>query len=272
MEKESLIQNKLSGPRVHPTAIVSQDTELADDVEIGPFALIEGKVKIGRGCRIGGRAMIGSEHGEVIIGENNRFAPMSFVGGPPQDISYKNERTTLVIGNNNTFREFCTISIGTAKGKGTSVQDNNYFMAYTHLGHDVRCGSNVVVANDSHIAGHTIIEDHVKIMGVCAFQQNVTVGKYVFLAGASVVTKDLLPFTQAQGNYAVSRATNKVGLQRSGVSADRVANIHKAVRSVLMGGRTIEESIAMIESECEMNEDIRYMIEFIRSSRRGIAR
>lgn len=258
--------------RIHPSAVISDQCELADDVVVGPYALIEGKVKLGPGCVVHSRAVIGSAFGEVTAGANNQFYPMSFVGGPPQDLSYKNDRTTLVIGDNNVFREFCSVSIGTARGKGTRIADNNFFMAYTHLGHDVQCGSHVVVANDSHIAGHTVLEDHVKIMGVCAFQQRVTIGRHVFIAGASVISKDILPFTQAQGNYAASRATNKIGLQRAGFSPERVQNIHKAVRAVIMGGRTIQEAIEKIEAECQMTEDIEYMIRFMKDSKGGISR
>ena len=197
---------------------------------------------------------------------------MSYVGGPPQDLTYNNEVTTAVVGDNNHFREFCTVNLGTAKGKGTSVGSNNYFMSYTHLGHDVHVHNNVVVANDTHIAGHVILEDNVKVMGVCACNQHVRVGKFAFMAGGSVVNKDIMPFTQAQGNFAISRATNKIGLQRSGYSDSRISNIHKAVRLVLMGSNTMDEAMQRMRDECEVNEDIEYMISFIQESKRGIGR
>lgn len=259
--------------KIHPSSVVGPDVELADDVEIGPYCLIQGKVKIGRGTFVEGHVTLGSRHGILEIGEHNNFAPGAVIGGPPQDITYKAEPTKLRIGNHNTFREFSTVNIATAKGgKETVIGDHNYLMAYTHVGHDCRIGNHVVIANDSHIAGHSVIEDNVTIGGVCAFNQHTMVGKGSFIAGSSVVNKDILPFSRAQGNYAVCRATNKVGLSRKGFPPEEVENIHRAIRIILMGSDTIEEGIARIERECQMSENVNYLINFIRSSKRGIAK
>ena len=201
--------------KVHPTSVLSPDVELGPDVEIGPYCLIQGKVKIGKGTFVEGHATVGSRSGILEIGENNHIAPGAVIGGPPQDISYKGEPTRLVIGSNNVFREFSTVNLATAKAEGvTRVGNNCYFMAYTHVGHDCRIGDNVIMANNTHVAGHCEIEDNVVIGGICAFNQFTKVGKNSFIAGSSVINKDILPFTKAQGNYAICRATNKVGLLR----------------------------------------------------------
>lgn len=258
--------------KVHPSTVISGDVHIEEGVEIGPYCLIQGTVTIKKGTYVEGHVTLGSRYGVLEIGENNHFLPGAVIGGPPQDVTYKSEPTRLKIGNNNTFREFSTVNIATSKGdKETAIGDNNYFMSYTHIGHDCKIGNNVVIANNSHLGGHTIIEDNVVIGGVCAFNQFTRVGKNAFVAGNSGINKDILPFCRAQGNYAVARATNKVGLARKGYSRDEVHNIHKALRIMLVGSDTIEEGIARIVNECTPSPNIEYLIQFIRSSKRGIA-
>lgn len=258
---------------VHPSAVIEGDVELADDVVVGPYCFIRGKVTIGRGTIVEAHVTLGSRYGILEVGENNTFAPGAVIGGPPQDVTYKSEPTRLRIGNRNVFREFSTVNIATSKaGKVTWIGDDNYLMAYTHVGHDCRIGNHVIIANDTHIGGHSTIEDNVVIGGVCAFNQNTRVGKNAFIAGSSVVNKDILPFSRAQGNYAVSRATNKIGLQRKGFSQEEVDNVHRAIRIVIMGSDTMEEAIGRINRECTPSPNIDYFIDFIRASKRGIAR
>lgn len=258
--------------KIHPTSVLSPDVEVGPDVEIGPYCLIQGKVKIGRGTFIEGHATVGCRSGVLDIGENNHICPGAVIGGPPQDISYKGEPTQLIIGHNNVFREFSTVNIATSKGEGkTVVGDHGYFMAYTHIGHDCHIGNNVIMANDTHLGGHCVIEDNVVIGGVCAFNQFTKVGKNAFIAGSSVVNKDILPFSRAQGNYAIIRATNKLGLLRKGFSADDVQNIHKAIRIIIMGSKTIEEGLDRIRNECTPSPSIEYFVNFIKASKRGIA-
>ncbi len=258
--------------KIHPTSIISTNVVIEDDVEIGPYCNIQGTVKIGRGTFIEGHATIGSKYGIVEIGKNNRISPGAVIGGPPQDISYKSEPTKLIIGDNNVIREFTSFNLATSKGDGaTEIGNNCYFMAYSHVGHDCKIGNNVIVANNSHFGGHCEVEDNVVIGGVCAFNQFSKIGRYSFVAGSSIVNKDILPFSRAQGNYAVVRATNKVGLLRKGFSKEEVANVHKAIRIIIMGKGTVEESLARIQSECQLSENINALIYFIKSSKRGIA-
>lgn len=258
--------------KVHPSAVLSSDVVLEDDVEIGPYCIIQGRVKIGKGTFIEGHATIGSRHGIVEIGKNNRISPGAVIGGPPQDISYKAEPTKLIVGDNNVFREFTTFNLATSKGDGiTSIGNNCYFMAYSHVGHDCKIGNNVIVANNSHFGGHCEVEDNVTVGGVCAFNQFSKIGRYAFVAGSSIVNKDILPFSRAQGNYAIVRATNKVGLLRKGFSKEEVANVHKAIRILIMGSGTIDEALARIQSECKKSENIDLLTHFVKSSKRGIA-
>lgn len=258
---------------IHPTAVIAKTVELDKDVEIGPFAVIEGAVQIGRGTQIKSHAVIGSTYGRVKIGEGNKIFSGAVVGGPPQDLKYKSEPTELRIGDNNTIREFATLNLGTPGGGGvTTIGSGNLLMAYVHVAHDCHLGSNIVIANTTNFAGHVTVEDNVRIGGVCSFNQFVRVGRHAYIAGESAVNKDILPFSMAQGNHAVSRATNKIGLERSGFTPTEIENIHRAIRTVLMGNRTIEEALETIRNDCEDSEHIRHFTEFIRSSERGIAR
>lgn len=258
--------------KVHPTSVISSDVELADDVEIGPYCNIQGYVKIGSGTFVEGHVSIGSKYGIVEIGKNNHIAPGAVVGGPPQDIGYKADSTKLIIGDNNVIREFTTLNIATTKGTGATVIGNNcYFMAYSHVGHDCKIGNNVIVANNTNFAGHCTIEDNVTIGGMCGFTQFVRVGKNSFLAASTVANKDVLPFSRAEGHWAIVRATNKVGLLRKGFSKEEVANIHKAIRIILMGSDTLEEAYSRIQNECKPSENITYLVDFVKSSKRGIA-
>lgn len=258
--------------KIHPTSVLSPDVELGPEVEIGPYCLIQGKVKIGKGTFIEGHATVGCRSGVLDIGEFNHICPGAVIGGPPQDVSYKGEPTRLTIGSHNVFREFSTVNIATAKGQGvTRVGDHGYFMAYTHIGHDCQIGSHVIMANDTHLGGHCEIGDHVVISGVCAFNQFTKVGRFSFIAGSSVINKDILPFSKAQGNYCVIRATNKVGMLRRGFSQDEVANVHKAIRILIMGSDRVEEGLARIQGECKPSSHIDEIIHFVKSSKRGIA-
>ncbi len=258
---------------IHPTVIIEGEIDIASDVEVGPYSVLRGKVTIGSGTRIDPHVTIGSESTEVVIGQRNHIWAGAVIGGHPQDLGYKKDLTRLIIGSDNVFREFSTLHVGTVKGGGQTVVGNNcYMMAYTHLGHDVHLGDRVVIANNSHLGGHTYVEDDVTIGGMCAFNQFVRVGKASFIGGGSIVVKDILPFTRALGNHAVCRASNKVGMQRKGYSPSEVENVHRAIRIILMGSTTLEEGVQRINSECERSPAIDHFIEFIKSSKRGIAK
>ncbi len=258
--------------QIHPTAIISPEAAIDDGVTIGPYAVIEGEVKIGKGTVVEHHASIGCREGIVEIGENNRFLPSCAVGGIPQDLTYKGEKTKLVIGDNNTIREFVTINIGTQKEEGvTKIGNHNLLMAYSHIAHDCRLGHHNVVANSNQFAGHVHMGDRIVIGGGCLINQFTKIGDGAYVTGGSSVNKDVPPFTIVQGDYAVMRACNKIGLQRAGLSSDEVSNIYKAIRILIKGKNTIEESIENIKKECQPSENINYLIDFIRSSERGLA-
>ena len=258
--------------KIHPTSILSGEVEIDADVEIGPYCNIQGKVKIKSGTFIEGHVTVGSRYGYVELGKNNHISPGAVIGGPPQDISYKSELTSLIVGDNNVIREFTTLNLATSKGDGkTEIGSNCYFMAYSHVGHDCKIGNNVIVANNSHFGGHCEVEDNVFVGGVCAFNQFSRIGKYAYIAGSSIINKDIPPFSRAQGNWALAKATNKIGLLRKGFSKEEINNIHKALRILIMGTGTIDELLARIQSECGTSPHIDHLLHFVRSSKRGIA-
>jgi UDP-N-acetylglucosamine acyltransferase len=258
---------------IHPSAVIDKRVELDEGVSIGPFSVLKGKVMVGRGTRIESHAVIGSEHGVVVLGRGNQISPGAMIGGPPQDLKFKGEETRLEIGDNNMIREFVTINVGTKTGTGvTRIGSDNLLMAYVHVAHDCQIGNNIAIANTSNFAGHVTVEDNVRIGGVCSFNQFITVGKFSFIAGDSAVNKDIMPFTMAQGKYAVSRATNEVGLERAGFAKEDIENIYKAIRIITKGSRTIEEALKDISTECRSSEHIQYLTDFIKRSKRGIAR
>jgi len=258
---------------IHPTAIISKEAQIADDAIIGPFCVINGNVKIGKGTQLLSHVTVGSGFGEIIIGENNQFSPGSAVGGAPQDLKYAEENTRLVIGNGNKIRECVTLNLGTEQGGGeTKIGNDNLLMAYVHIAHDCHLQNNIVIANSTQLAGHVEIEDRAIIGGVCCVNQFVRLGKLSYTAGDSSINKDILPFTMAQGRYAVMRATNKVGLERAGYSKGEIENIHKAIRFLLKGKMTQEEALQKITDECEPSESLEHFVNFIKSSTRGLGK
>jgi UDP-N-acetylglucosamine acyltransferase len=257
---------------IHPSSVVSKEAEIGRDVVIGPFCVITGRVKIGDRTRLDSHVSIGNPFGSVTIGTDNVFCAGAAVGGPPQDLSYKGEPTQLVIGDRNTIREFATLNCGTPKGGGiTKVGSDCLIMAYAHVAHDCSIGNHVVIANSTQLAGHVIFEDHVKVGGMCGFNQFSRVGKYAFIAGDATVNKDIPPFTISQGNYAVVRACNSIGLDRAGFAKDDIEAVSRAIRIITKGGGTIEESLARIKEECAQTPSVQEFIEFVLKSKRGIA-
>lgn len=259
---------------VHPSSIIGPYVKLGANVKVGPFCSILGDVTIGDGTQVGSNAVIGDEKTKVVLGTNNIIAPGAIIGGPPQDLTYKGEKTELIIGNDNAIREFVTINVGTPKGGGvTRIGNNNLLMAYVHIAHDCDIGSHVVIANSCQFAGHVHVEDHVKIGGICVFNQFVVIGQHSYITGDSAVNKDVPPFVIAQGKYAIVRAANEIGMARAGIAKSEIENLRRAVRILTKGGHTVVEAMERIEKECEPTPTLKVFVEFITSEsrKRGLA-
>lgn len=257
---------------IHPTSIISKEAILDPTVVVGPYCIIKGQVKIGKNTILENNVVIGSEYGVVEIGEGNHIYTGAVLGEVPQDKKYKNEKTKLVIGNNNHIREYTTLNLGTVQGGGvTQLGDGNLVMAYSHFGHDCIVGNHNVIANSCQLAGHVTIQDHVTLGGMSGVNQFSTLGSHCFIAGFSSINKDILPYSIAQGNFATVRATNKIGLERKGISEKAIGEINKAIRIITKGDNTVEERVNRIQAECEKCPEIEYLVNFIKKSERGIA-
>lgn len=258
---------------IHPTALISERARVSPEAEIGPYCVIEGEVTIGAGTVVESHARIGSRYGRVVIGERNYIQSASVLGGPPQDHSYEDGYTELVIGDRNRIGEYVTINLGSVKGGGeTRIGDRNLLMAYAHLAHDCRLADDIVITNNTQLSGHTIVGKKAVLGGMGATSQFVRLGEYCFLAGGAYANKDILPYTVAEGRWATVRATNRVGLRRAGFDAAERRNIDRAVRLLLNRSLTVAEAARRIEADCDGSPQIEHLLEFVATSGRGIAR
>jgi UDP-N-acetylglucosamine acyltransferase len=252
----------------HPTAIVDPQAEIAEDVEIGPFCIIHSGAELGPGCVLESHIVI---HGCVRIGRGNRLHQGCAIGDLPQDFSYAGEPTKVVIGDNNTFREFCTVHRGTAGGAGkTIIGSDNYFMAYSHVAHDCRVGNNTLFGNAGSLAGHVIVEDHATIGPFSGVHQHCTVGAHGWIGPWSVITKDVLPYSKTVGNRARIYGPNLLGLQRKGFSLEAIKNIRRAYRFLFQSKLNTSQALEKIEAEIVGSPEVDYIVKFIRASKRGI--
>ncbi len=256
---------------VHPTAIISGDAVVADDAEVGPYAIVGPHVTVGSRSRIGPYTRI---EGPAFIGARNEFYGHASIGGPPQDVKYRGERTELAIGNDNIFREFVTINRGTAGGGGaTTIGGQNFFMAYAHVAHDCHVGSQTIFANGATLAGHVEVADSATIGAFSAVHQFCRVGEHAFIGGFTVCTQDVLPFVKTVGNRpAKTYGINSVGLERKGFSPDTVEALQRAYRILIRSKLKLEEALQQIEKDLNLYPEARYLVEFVRGSQRGFIR
>jgi UDP-N-acetylglucosamine acyltransferase len=252
--------------RVHSTAIVSAEAVLADDVEVGAYALVEGPVRIGPGCIIRPRALL---CGPLTLGANNIVYSGAVIGERPQHLRYQNEPTGVEIGNGNVFREGVSIHRGTTQAWTTRIGDDNYFMVNSHVAHDCRIGNRCIVANGALVGGHCVLEDNVYLSGNCAIHQFVRVGRLALLSGCSATTKDIPPFVIQQAIDSVA-AVNVVGMRRAGISNEQITAVRKAFRILFQQGLVLPAALAKVENELGSVETVREMLSFIRQSSRGI--
>ncbi len=254
---------------IHPTAIVDKKAEIADDVDIGAYSIIEEGARIAPGCRLASHVVV---QGRTTIGANCTISPFASIGGPPQDIGYKYEPTEVVIGDNNTIKEYVTINRGTMKGGGiTRVGSNNFIMAYAHIAHDCKVGSSIIMANGATLAGHVEVSDSVIFSGLCAVHQFCKVGKYAFISGLTGIPKDVPPFVIAAGDRAKLYGLNIVGLERHNFPKEEILKLKKAYRILFRSALPLKTSLKIIREELD-GDNIRYLMEFIESSQRGICR
>ncbi|MBX9588726.1 MAG: acyl-ACP--UDP-N-acetylglucosamine O-acyltransferase [Hyphomonadaceae bacterium] len=259
----------MSQPRVHPTSIVEDGASLGDGVSIGPLCHVGSEVALGAGVELISHVVVA---GRTTIGARTRIFPFASIGHQPQDLKYKGERSTLVIGSDCVIREGVTMNPGTdGGGMETVVGDRCAFLANSHVGHDCRVGSNVIVSNNVMLAGHVTVGDFAGIMGGAAVHQFARVGAHAFLGGMSGLENDLIPYGMALGNRAHLSGLNIIGLQRRGFSREQIHSLRRAYRLLFADEGTLAERMEDVEKEFQDNPIVREIIAFIRAgSKRGI--
>jgi len=259
----------MSTADIHSTAIVDASAVLGAGVVLGPYTVVEAGVEIGEGTVAGPFCRFS---GPTVIGPGNRFESHCSVGAPPQDLKYDGEPTRLEIGADNVFREFVTLHRGTPGGGGlTQIGDHDLFMAYAHVAHDCKVGSNTIFANGATLAGHVEVGDHVIVGAFSAIHQFCRVGDHAFLGGFTVATKDCLPYMRTVGaRPARCFGPNSLGLERKGFSKERRTALKTAWRYLHNPKLNTADALARMEEELGDQEDVRYLLEFIRSAERGV--
>ncbi len=262
-------------PQIHPLSLVDPKAELADDVVVGPFCIVEGKVKIGAGTVLMSHVTV---RGRTVIGKSNRIFQGAAVGCEPQDKKYAGEDTALVIGDNNVIRENCTISIGTVQDHGiTRIGSGNLLMANVHIAHDCTVGDNTIIANNVAIAGHCTIEDNVVIGGQAGMHQFTRVGCRAMVAGASGVLRDVPPYVICSGYPAAPHGLNLVGLRRAGFSNDLLRQLKDCYHAVYREGNLVADAVSEMNAIFEAAPEeakahIAHFRDFVSESPRGIIR
>ncbi|NLE64414.1 MAG: acyl-ACP--UDP-N-acetylglucosamine O-acyltransferase [Elusimicrobia bacterium] len=254
---------------IHPTAVIGPDVKLADNVRIGPYVVIDGDVTIGSGTEIGAHTTIS---GWTRIGEGNRIFPHASIGQDPQDKKHKrDDKTWLEIGSNNVFREFTTANRGTIDGGGvTRIGNGNLFMAYSHAAHDCQVGDGCVLANSVALAGHVHVEDRAIVGGLVGVHQFVRIGTMSMIGGCTKVSQDIPPFAMSVGIPALVYGLNIVGLRRSQMPTESIKALKEAFRVLFFSGLSRSSALERVEREVPQGPDVRRLVEFVRSSERGV--
>lgn len=251
---------------IHPTAVIDGKAEIDSSVEIGPYVVIDGAVKIKRGTRVLAHAYL---TGWTEIGEDNEIHPGAALGGPPQDKAYKGQETYLRIGARNIIREHAQIHRGTAAGSATVIGNDNFLMATAHVGHNCVLGDHVILANGALLGGHVSVGNNVFISGNCVVHQFVRIGDYALMRGLSATSRDVPPYAIMDWQHTV-RGVNVVGLKRAGFDEPRIRAIRQVFRTLFRGGRNLALAVKEVEGSGRTNSDVLALLEFIKSSKRGV--
>jgi UDP-N-acetylglucosamine acyltransferase len=257
----------MSKSRIHPTAIISPDAEIAADVDIGAFAIVGEGCTIGAECVISPRATL---ERNVTLGNSVKVGIGTILGGPPQDLKYAGEETTVEIDDGTVIREYATINRGTAHSFKTTVGKNCLLMSYVHIGHDCRIGNNVILSNVVQLAGHVAIEDRAIISGMSAVHQFARIGRHSFIGGMSRVSKDIPPFLKAVGNPVKLYGLNTIGLQRSGIDEETIRELKRVYRLLFRSDLNVTQAIERAQTEIEQLPEVQELVRFVEASERGV--
>jgi UDP-N-acetylglucosamine acyltransferase len=255
--------------QIHPTAIVADGAQIAEDAVIGPYCVVSAEAVIGSGTELISHVVI---EGLTILGKNNRVSPFAVLGGRTQDLKFKGGMPGVRIGDHNTIREYVTINAATKDGDFTTIGSNCLIMAYAHIAHCCSVGNHVIIANACQIAGHVTIEDMATIEGLVGIVQFLRVGTMAFVGGMSKISKDMPPYMIAHGDPLEVRGYNKIGMERRGVDEAGRKAVKEAYRILYRQNAPITQSLDKIENEVELTPEIMHLLQFCRASEKGITR
>ena len=259
---------------IHPTAIVAAGAVVPESCTIGPYCTVGANVVMGEDCELISHVVL---DGHTTLGSKNRIFSFACVGIAPQDLKYKNEPTQVVMGDNNDIREYVTISRGTVGGGGiTRVGSGNLIMAYVHIGHDSSIGNGCILPNGATLAGHVTVEDYATLSANAPVHQFCRIGKYAYIGGGTTITQDVMPYTLtsiARDNH--SYGLNKVGLERRGFTPEQLKELRQAYRTLTGSKKNVSEALTELRAKIdagELGEHVRYLVEFVARSERGVIR
>jgi UDP-N-acetylglucosamine acyltransferase len=261
----------MSAPVFHPSSVISASANLARGVRVGAFAVIGEEVELGEDCEVHAHAVVS---GPSRFGAANVFYPFCVIGGDPQDYTFAGERTELIAGDKNIFREYVTVSRGTIKGGGiTRIGDENFFLAYSHIGHDCQIGSNNLFVNAATLAGHVTVEDFATIGALSPVHQFCRIGRYSYVGASTVITQDVPPFSRVVTERETkSFGANSIGLERRGFSTERVKTLQRAFRTLLYSKLNTTQALETLRRDFADSEDVRELVKFIAAAERGIVK
>ena len=254
---------------VHPSAIVHPGARVGAGCEIGPYCIIGEHVTLGAKCKLYSHVVIG---GHTRLGRENEIFPFASIGLQTQDLKWKGGITRLEIGDHNTFRECVTINSATGDGEVTRVGSHNHILAYSHVAHNCLLGDHIIMSNVATLGGHVTVGDYAVIGGLAAIHQFCRIGKVSMIGGCSKVVQDVPPFMMADGNPAETRTINKIGMERNGVSEKAQNAMRQAYKILFREGLTLRNAADQVEKKLPKLKEIRHLVQFVRSSERGISK
>ena len=254
---------------IHPTAIIHAGAQIGAGCEIGPYCVIGEHVAIGDACKLHSHVVI---DGHTRLGSGNQVFPFASIGLKTQDLKWKGGVTRTEIGDNNTIREYVSIHSATNDGDATIVGSRNNILAYCHVAHDCRLGDDIIMSNVATLAGHVTVGDRAVIGGLVAIHQFCRIGRFSMTGGCSKVVQDIPPFMIGDGNPAETRTINKVGMERHGISEEAQAALKTAYRILFRDKLNIPNAVARIEADLPQLPEIVHLVEFVKTSERGISK
>lgn len=257
--------------KAHPTAIIHPRARIACTVTVGPYTVIGEEVELGEDCEVMSHVVVG---GPAKLGKENRIFPWASIGLEPQDMKYRGEPTRLEVGDGNVFREFVTVHRGTAGGGGvTRLGNHNLLMAYVHIAHDCRLGDHVIMANGASLAGHVDVGDHAMVGAFCGIHQFCRVGAYSFLGSYTIANKDILPYSKTSADRPMTvLGANRMGLERRGLGEEEIDELEAAFRLLTRSKLNTTQALEAIESKRFHSRHVAALVDFIKTSERGVAK